>query len=320
MDLLNQKFGSWTVLKKMPSLKNENNRHMGSRWLCKCDCGSERIVRWKILKNEKKPRSCGCSRKTRARQHFESHYEKTNGCWEWKGRLNKGGYGKFGAGRIASRLQYIYYYGPIAKELQVCHTCDNRRCVNPDHLFLGTAADNLKDMTQKGRRARGSKIASSVLTEEIVLEIRKKRLEGWKYKELEATYNLIRRHVHSICKNQMWQHVPLGEETKNYISPYDTNKHQHGMELPINEQIVFEMRKDRLAGAKIQELVNKYKLSFSTIRGIVVGKTWRHAQLTVECQNFISPYDKNLAQVERRKQAIAKQNNCCTQSAKINLT
>ena len=237
MDLLNQKFGSLTVLKKAVSIKNKSNRISSSRWLCKCDCGKQKIVTYKVLKNETKPRTCGCIRKIKARQQFESHYEKTNGCWEWKGNLTVNGYGKFGSKSAASRLQYIHYYGPIADGLQVCHTCDNRKCVNPDHLFLGTIADNLKDMTQKGRRARGSKIASSVLTEETVLEIRKKRLEGWKYKDLEATYSLSRTHLHDICKNQTWQHVPLGEETKQYISPYDRNKHQHGMELPISQRL-----------------------------------------------------------------------------------
>lgn len=231
MDKTNQKFGFWTIIQKAESPK-ETNRPKGSYWLCRCECGTQKIVRFKILNNALKPRSCGCIRKINARLQFESHYEKTNGCWEWKGSLNANGYGKFGTKSTASRLQYIHYYGPITDGLQVCHTCDNRKCVNPEHLFLGTIGDNLKDMTQKGRRAKGSKIASSRLTEEIVLEIRKKRLEGWKYKDLETTYNLGRGHLHGICKNKSWQHIPMGEETKNYISPYDKNKKQHTEKSP----------------------------------------------------------------------------------------
>lgn len=95
------------------------------------------------------------------RERFHSKYEKSpNGCWEWKSEKHKGGYGTIGFNgktERASRLSYMIHKGEIPKGMHVCHTCDNPPCVNPEHLFIGTASDNAKDAERKGRlfRARG---------------------------------------------------------------------------------------------------------------------------------------------------------------------
>ena len=76
------------------------------------------------------------------------------GCWEWKGHRNTGGYGVIthnGRDHTASRVSWEIHFGPIPDGLSICHHCDNPPCVRPDHLFIGTHSDNMRDAFAKGR-------------------------------------------------------------------------------------------------------------------------------------------------------------------------
>lgn len=89
---------------------------------------------------------------------FWFRVDKTGDCWTWTGGTSRNGYGAFWTKEKrlvrASRFSYALHYGPIPDGMVVCHRCDNPPCVRPDHLFLGTQGDNMRDMWQKGRQGR----------------------------------------------------------------------------------------------------------------------------------------------------------------------
>ena len=98
-----------------------------------------------------------------------------NGCWLFPRGLDKDGYGHFkvrGRQRIAHRLSWEFTKGPIPPGLMVLHRCDNPPCVNPEHLFLGTARDNMADCLSKGRRRIAERHPKARLSPADVLEIR----------------------------------------------------------------------------------------------------------------------------------------------------
>jgi hypothetical protein len=141
---------------------------------------------------------------------FWSNVAKSDGCWLWTGKRYPKGYGMlnaFGRSMTVHRLSWAIAHGaPPPKGMCVCHKCDVRLCVRPSHLFLGTNDDNLRDMRNKGRHARGSRIYASVLTEEIVREMRGP-LKHVRTAVLVERYGIVRSAIRKAIRGDSWKHV-----------------------------------------------------------------------------------------------------------------
>lgn len=151
-------------------------------------------------------------------ERFLEKIEKNNitNCWNWIAHKGKDGYGTFRYSKNrnttdrAHVFAYKHYIGPT-NNLYVLHKCDNRSCVNPEHLFLGTAKDNNVDMFKKGRanKARGSKAGASKLKEYQVEEIKEllKNPYHGQIREISIKYNISESQTARIKHNQNWKHI-----------------------------------------------------------------------------------------------------------------
>ena len=153
-------------------------------------------------------------------------------CWVWQGGKTRGGYGTIAISKRpriqmrAHRQAWVLTHGPIPEGLWVLHHCDNRPCVNPAHLFLGTAADNTADMFAKGRASVRSNEASTLarLTDAQVADIRRLYDEGVPSKVLAVEYGILGTYVTDLVRGIRRPHpdVPVRrriESTKLCANP-----------------------------------------------------------------------------------------------------
>jgi HNH endonuclease len=153
--------------------------------------------------------------------------EPATGCWLWRGLVRPDGYGatrfegkEHGAHRVAWRL----FRGEIALGQVVCHKCDVRACVNPEHLFLGTVADNVHDMTRKGRSRRGMKHGSAKLNEDQVRRIKTMLAEDRLFmSEIAQEFGVSQTTIRAIKVGRTWRDVE---------APAVTNTVMRGDESP----------------------------------------------------------------------------------------
>lgn len=156
-------------------------------------------------------------------QRFMPKFTKhENGCWLWTAAIckRKWEYGRFGlplgGWESAHRTSWKLFVGDIPEGMSVLHKCDVPRCVNPDHLFLGTQADNIADMDRKGRRVNhslsGEDANLAKYTTRQVMQIRRLNKEiGLAQKDLAVLFFMSRSNVSKICLGKVWKRELLLE-------------------------------------------------------------------------------------------------------------
>lgn len=175
-----------------------------------------------------------------AEQRFWAKVHKTDTCWVWTGALGPR-YGAFAAVPPrhvpAHRYSWELHYGPIPDGLRVLHRCDFPPCVRPDHLFLGTQADNVHDMMRKGRNSarvkpeslvRGEQHGMAKLTEVLVREIRERVANGERQYRVAQAYRVSGATVSLIVNGHIWKEVV----TPPCVSPAVSSTSTHD---PANE-------------------------------------------------------------------------------------
>lgn len=133
---------------------------------------------------------------------FDRSRRLPNGCMEFSKCVQGNGYGRATIARktdYAHRHAYRIVFGEVPEGLDVCHKCDNRKCINPNHLFAGTRKDNMQDAVSKGRQAKGDMLPQSKLTDAdkgAIVELAKR---GIPYAEIAKQFSICRQHVGQIA-------------------------------------------------------------------------------------------------------------------------
>lgn len=149
-------------------------------------------------------------------ERFWAKVQKTTGCWLWMGaKLSPKGYGVIGRDKgkgrtvLAHRMSYILAHGDIPEGLWVLHSCDNRQCVRPTHLFLGTAAVNTADMVSKNRHAFGEGQPTSKLKTKQIRDIKLAAKNGTRNFVLAKKYGVSSSTICMIKSGKRWKHIEV---------------------------------------------------------------------------------------------------------------
>ena len=204
------------------------------------------------------------------RKRFDEKWQlnEINGCHEWTACTAYNGYGfiqmpiriKTGAHRVS----WILNYGAIPNNLYVCHKCDNRKCVNPLHLFLGTPKDNILDCVKKGRKAdvAGSKNPMYKITEAQRKDILKLFIShNETLIQIADKYSICEASVRAIARKSNVYRSREGEKNGN---------------SKLNKNDVIKIKKMLALGSLAKDIAVLYEVTTTTITGISTGRNWKN--------------------------------------------
>lgn len=193
-------------------------------------------------------------------KRFWSYVDKSNDCWLWTASLTASGYGSFyfrGKNNPASRISWVFHNGEIPEGKIVCHTCDERKCVRIDHLWLGTHDENLADAVNKKRFPSGENNRQSKLTNKERDEIIDLWMSGLNRVQIAEKYNVTPQTIHYLIKKK-----------KNYLE----NARKDEVFKKLTSQIHEEILKRFNEGEIQKKLAQDYGIATSTISWIIRHK------------------------------------------------
>jgi hypothetical protein len=190
-------------------------------------------------------------------------------CWNWIASCGSHKYGQMmvnGKEDLAHRISWLLTYGENPAHLDVLHKCDNPPCVNPLHLFLGTAKDNAIDMVRKGRQncapLRGEQVSNSKLTTKKVKEIRDRLAKGHKLSDIAKSFGVSYYTIWDVRKGRHWFHIPGA-------IPYKSKPRRK-----LNKENIQQIRQLLSSGEKQWRIAQRFNVKCKTISDINCRKTW----------------------------------------------
>lgn len=204
-------------------------------------------------------------------------FEAMTGCWLWARGLATRGYGQArfaGAAVSAHRLSWLAFHDEEPGQRFVCHRCDTPACVNPDHLWLGTARENLADMDKKGRRVvvRGENAPWAKISDCQARDIDRQLRDGRRHSDIAADVGCSLATVSRIAKGNAWLHVTGGAR------PGNNRGERHGF-AKLTESDVRTMRDLYANGAPTREIISRFQnVAAPTVRGVLYRQRWGHVK------------------------------------------
>jgi hypothetical protein len=205
----------------------------------------------------------------------------SNECWLWRAGCSPNGYGRINLGthegvELAHRLAWTLMRGPIPTGLSVCHHCDNPPCVNPAHLFLGTRADNLADMKQKERHARGERMGSAKLTEMDVRAIWNLLGRGVTHSTIASMYDVSNSTITNINTGTTWGHFTQFLNRRPYRPACSRTAGVSNPMAKLTEGDVKTIKVLLHQGVVQRSIARLFSVTAANICSIKKGKTWSH--------------------------------------------